>query len=77
MTQLDLMRRFARNLKDELDDAWMTQKELSEASGVPESSISSYMHAERMPRLDTIINLAYGLGCDIQDLTGSATEEVR
>ena len=47
---LDLMQ--ARNL---------TQKELSQLSGISESSISRYLRSKKRPRLDIVVNVAKAL----------------
>ncbi len=39
----------------------VTQKELSQRSGIAESSISRYLHSEAMPRFDVVINFAKAL----------------
>lgn len=68
MTELELMREFGENLKAELDDAWMSQKELSEYTGISEATISYYIHGERMPSLKNVINIANALDIEVSDL---------
>lgn len=68
MTELQLMRRIGNNIKDMLEDAWMSQKELAEAICVSESTISCYIKAERMPSIKNLINIAFVLDCELTDL---------
>jgi len=37
------------------------QKDLAKLSGITESSVSRYLHSDKMPRLDVIINFAKAL----------------
>ncbi len=50
---LDLMEQ--RNIK---------QKELSRLSGITESSISRYLHSDKRPRLDVVVNIAKALSVE-------------
>lgn len=68
MTELQLMRVIGRNLKDVLDDALMTQKELSDETGISEPTISRYIRGESMPSLKNIMNIAYVMECDLNEL---------
>lgn len=68
MTELELMKNFGNNLKEILEDSWMTQKELSEETGLSESMISYYIHGKRMPNMKNIINIALALDCELNEL---------
>lgn len=68
MTELELMRRFAYNLKNMLEYNNATQRELAEDTGLSESTISCYIRADRMPSLKNVINIAYALDCRIDEL---------
>ena len=39
----------------------VSQKQLSERSGIAESSLSRYLHSEQRPRMDIVINIAKAL----------------
>lgn len=39
----------------------INQKQLSRLSGISESSISRYLHSEKRPRMDIVINIAKAL----------------
>lgn len=59
---------FGDNLASMLYDARYTQRDLAEMSGLSESSISNYIHKRKMPSVKAIINIAYALDCNINDL---------
>jgi transcriptional regulator with XRE-family HTH domain len=68
MTELEWMEIFGDNLKEMLEYANMTQRELADEAGLSESSVSKYMHKQAMPTLRAIINIGYALDCDFDDL---------
>lgn len=68
MTELEWLDIFSDNLTCLLRDANMTQRELADAAGVAESSISKYIHKEQLPTLRSIINISYALDIDISEL---------
>ncbi len=39
----------------------ITQKQLSQLSGITESSISRYLHSNQRPRMDIVVNIARAL----------------
>jgi transcriptional regulator with XRE-family HTH domain len=39
----------------------MTQKQLSQLSGISESSMSRYLHSNKKPRIDILVNIAKAL----------------
>ena len=68
MSELEWMDIFSENLVSTLEEADMTQRELSEMTGLSESSISNYIHKKRLPNAKAIVNLAYALNCSMDDL---------
>lgn len=68
MSELDWLDIFAGNLRDMLIDANMSQRELADASGLAESTISSYINKQKIPSLKAIINISYALDCDVTEL---------
>ena len=68
MSELDWLDIFAGNLRDMLIDANMSQRELADASGLAESTISSYINKQKIPSLKAIINISYALDCDVIEL---------
>lgn len=68
MTEMEWIDIFGDNLADSIKYARMTQRDLSDAAGISESVISDYIHKRRMIGLKNAINIAYALGCSIDDL---------
>lgn len=68
MSELEWMEIFSRNLVDMMKEARITQHDLSDMIGVSEGTISKYIHKQRMPSVKVIINIAYALDCDFDDL---------
>ena len=68
MSELEWMDIFSENLVSVLQEADMTQRELSEMTGLSESSISNYIHKKRLPNAKVIVNIAYALNCSMDDL---------
>ena len=46
----------------------ITQKQLSQLSGITESSISRYLHGEQRPRMDIVVNIAKALHVETEYL---------
>ena len=68
MNEQEWLNIFGDNLRDMLSDANMTQRELADDTGLAEATISHYLNKRRMPTVRAIINIAYSLDCDINDL---------
>lgn len=68
MSEFEWINMFGDRLKSLLDDAWMSQKELAEATGLSETTISRYINKQQLPTVRAIINIAYELDCSIDDL---------
>lgn len=68
MTEVEFMTKIGNNIKDVLEDSWMTQKELSEETGLSESTISCYIRGTRMPSIKNIVNISLALDCDLTEL---------
>jgi transcriptional regulator with XRE-family HTH domain len=59
---------FSNNLSSILAEYNMTQRELADASGVAESSISHYINKQRMPTIKSIVNIAHALDMEIDEI---------
>lgn len=68
MTELEWLDIFGDNLAEMLQDANMSQRDLADEAGLAESTISYYIHKEKIPGLKAIINIAYALDCSIDEL---------
>lgn len=68
MTELEWMEIFSRNLVDIMKEARISQRELSDMIGVSEGTISKYIRMQQMPGVKTIINIAYALDYNFDDI---------
>lgn len=68
MTEQEWLDIFGQNLKDMLDYANMTQRELADTAGLSDSSVSHYLHGQKMPGIRAIINIAHALDVDVSEL---------
>ena len=68
MDEFKLLHDFGRNLKSLLNDSCMCQRELSDMTGIPESTISRYISGDLMPSLKNIVRIMQALGCNFEDL---------
>lgn len=68
MTEVAFLRQFGINLTGMLEYCNTTQKELAEDIDVSESTISRYARGLMMPSLKHLVNIAYSLDCDLDDL---------
>lgn len=68
MSEVEWLQNFSENLKEMLKDTNMTQKELAEATGLSESTISSYVRGIKIPTARAIINICYEFCCNTDDL---------
>ena len=59
---------FSGNLRDMLKEANMEQKELAYDAGISEAAISAYLNGRKMPGVRALVNIAYALDCDFNDL---------
>ncbi len=68
MSEIEWLDIFGDNLYQMLDDVNMSQRELADAIGADESTISRIINKQRMPNIKHIVNIAYVLNCNIADL---------
>ena len=68
MTELEWLDIFGDNLQDILKDQNISQRELSNKTGLSEASISNYINKRRVPSLKALINISYALHFDVSDL---------
>ena len=68
MGEAEWLDNFGDNLSILLADYRVTQAELAEMTGLSEPTISSYINKRRMPGVKAILNIAYALNIDIEDL---------
>lgn len=68
MTEREWLEIFSENLIELLKDARMSQRELADAAGLSESSVSDYIHGRKLPGIKAVINIAYVLGRSLDEL---------
>lgn len=68
MSEYEWLTIFGDNLAYMLKDARMTQRELADATGLAESTISNYILKKKMPGVKALINIAEELNCTLDDL---------
>lgn len=68
MTEIEFLKRFGNNLKKVMEDSWMTQNELSEETGISESTIGRYIRGDCMASIKNVINIMVALDCEFEDL---------
>lgn len=61
-------------IKTMLEDKHITQKELSEMTGITESAISHYVRGTRVPRGSNLIKIAKALGTTTDELLNGDQE---
>lgn len=62
---------FRRNLQGMMREKNISQRELAEKSNLSEGIISRYLNCQRYPSAIALVNLAYVLECDLEDLAWS------
>lgn len=68
MTEMEWLDIFGDNLKSALEYTNTSQRELADASGLAESTISNYINKRKMPSLKAIINIAYAMDISTDEL---------
>lgn len=68
MSELEWMDIFGDNLRSLLEEQWMSQQELADATGISKSTISRYINKQCMPSVAALVNIAYALNCEIDDI---------
>lgn len=68
LSEVEWLQQFGNSLKKALDYSWTSQKELAEAIGMSESTISRFVTGQQMPSVKAVINIAHELGVDVNDL---------
>jgi len=65
-----------KKVLDLMNERNINQKQLSQLSGINESSLSRYLHSGQQPRMDVVVNIAKALQVDTEYLLvdGESTE---
>lgn len=68
MSETEWLDIFGENLRDMLIEQDISQNDFANAIGVDKSTISRYIQKQRMPTIKNVINMAYVLRCDVDEL---------
>ena len=68
MSELEWLDIFGDNLVSLLQETRMSQRELADATGLSEATISYYIHKRKIPSLKAIINIAYAFSITVDEL---------
>lgn len=68
MSEQEWLNIFADNLRDIMDEANMSQKQLAKETGITQATISRYLTKNQMPSIKAVVNICYALDCDLYDL---------
>ncbi len=69
-----MARSMTYRIKEMLDEKNITQKQLSEITGITESAISHYIKGDRVPRGTNLVKIAKALGTTADDLLSGDRE---
>ena len=69
-----MARSMTYRIKEMLDQKGITQKELSEKTGITEPAISHYVKGDRVPRGANLVKIAKALGTTADDLLSGDRE---
>lgn len=76
LTLYEAKREFSANLRYLMNEKEMGQRELSKRSGISRSTIQDYLNQKTLPGYQAIVNLAYALECDLDDLIDCVGEKI-
>ena len=68
MTEQEWINIFGDNLVDILREKDMSQRELAKAMNIEESTISRYIHKQKMISTKNLVNMSHVLGITVDDL---------
>lgn len=68
MKEKDFLKDFAKRLRRLMDAKNMTQVELAKRSGLSRMTIHRCLQGDKMPSLDTFVNLVFALDVDPREL---------
>lgn len=68
MTETEWLDIFTSNLIEMMHEKGYTQRDLADATGLSEGTISNYINKRQIPGVRAIVNISYELDCDVSDL---------
>lgn len=68
MSEIEWLYIFGENLNDMLIEQDISRNDFANAIGVDRSTVSRYINKQQMPTVKNIVNMAYVLRCDVDEL---------
>lgn len=68
MTEMSWLDAFGDNLAEILFEQGVSQQELANRTGLSKTSISNYIRKVKLPGIRAIVNIAYALDVDVNEL---------
>ena len=68
MSEVEFIDIFRDNLRSLMEERGYTRRELARESRISHVTISRYLNKERMPTAKSLVNLAFALECDLDEL---------
>ena len=68
MSEVEFIDIFGGNLRSLMEERGYTRRELARESRISHVTISRYLNKERMPTAKSLVNLAFALECDLDEL---------
>ena len=66
-----LRKEIGRNIRKFITYRGLRQQDVAEKANITEAMLSRYINGTSMPGIDKLHNIAYALGCQMEDLLGS------
>lgn len=70
MAQTTVRETVAGRIAQALETSGLSQRDLANATGISQSTLSRMLSGVRPPKMDELLALAWALGCTISELTG-------
>lgn len=67
-TMVEWLNIFGDNLRELIADRGMSRKEVSDEANLSVTTLSEYLNKRKAPSVRSIVNLAYVLDCDVNEL---------
>lgn len=68
MSEKEWLDNFRHELKIVMDEYGYSQRDLAEATGLSEATISNYINGRQIPKASAIVNIVLALDCDFETL---------
>ena len=68
MSEIEWIKIFGDNLREMLEEECMSQRDLSEETGLSIITINRYINKQQMPTIKAVLSISYALNCNVSDL---------